>query len=306
MNPDEYTIEERFLEVGQGHSLYVHVWGNPKAAKTILFLHGGPGVGVKDSYKATFDPKLHKVVFFDQRGSGKSLPKASTKDNTTEHMIADIEKLADTLRLDRFIITGGSWGSCLALAYALAHPKRVEAMVLRGIFTGSKAEIDWLDKGYYKTFFPDVWESYMNLTPAAYADDPTAYHVKRILGRDEKASRESAYIYSNVEGALLNLDDRYTPDDPQEFDPTIAILEAHYLSNGCFLPERHILNNAHKLTMPVWLIQGRYDMVCPPSTAYELSTKLPNGRLTWTVAGHGNDRANYDVNRTILIQMAEE
>lgn len=306
MTPDEYTIQEMFVEVGDGHTLYVHDWGNKTAKIPIIFLHGGPGGGVKDRYKATFDPTQQRVIFFDQRGSGKSLPHGSLEHNTTTDMVEDIEKIAKHLKLKQFILTGGSWGSCLALAYGLAYPERVKAMVLRGIFTGSQAEIDYLDKGHFATHFPDVWDRYLDATPASHRDNPGAYHAKRMLGDDPQAALESAYAYGNVEGSLLSLDDRYTAPSKVDYDPTLSRLEMHYMANRCFLPDRFIMNNAHKLRMPIWLIQGRYDFVCPPVTAYELNEKLPNSQLIWTTAGHSNDRPNYDANRTILLQMARE
>jgi len=304
MTPDEHTLSEQMLAVGDGHELYVYDWGNPAASVPIVFLHGGPGAGIKDRYKATFDPAVQRVIFFDQRGCGKSTPYGSLEHNTTWEQIEDIEKIAETFGLETCIITGGSWGSCLALAYALKYPGRVKAMVLRGIFTGSQAEVDYLDKGHFATHFPDVWDRYLDATPAKYHDDPGKYHTTRILGDDVEAARESAYAYGNLEGALLALDDRFTPptfDDT--YDPVLSKLEIHYMVNRCFMPDRYIMDNAHKLKMPIWLIQGRYDFVCPPVTAYELNEKLPNSHLIWTTAGHGNDRPNYDVNRTILLQM---
>ena len=304
MTPDEYTISELFLEVGDGHTLYVHDWGKQNAETPIIFLHGGPGSGVKDRYKTTFDPSLQRVIFFDQRGCGKSTPYGSLEHNTTDDLVEDIEKIARLLKLDTFILTGGSWGSCLALAYGLKYPKRVSAMVLRGIFTGSQAEIDYLDQGHFATHFPDVWDKYLDATPAAHQKNPGKYHAARILGNDEQAARESACTYGNLEGALLSLDDRFTPPNPDEYDPTLSKLEVYYMTNRCFMPDRFVMDNAHKLRMPIWLIQGRYDFVCPPVTAYELNEKLLNSRLVWTTAGHGNDRPNYDVHRTILLQLS--
>lgn len=217
-------------------------------------------------------------------------------------MIEDIRKIAEFHKLDKFILTGGSWGSCLALAYGLTYPKHIYAMVLRGIFTGSQKEIDYLDKGGYRSFFPDVWDKFVDETPDSHKHDPSAYHFVKAL-RDGEEAKKSAYAYGNSEAALLNLDDRFAPEDYEEYDPAGMRIEIHYLKNRCFLEDKYILNNAHKLTMPIWLIQGRYDMVCPPITAYELNKRLPNGELIWTVAGHGNDRANYDVNRTLLLQL---
>lgn len=303
MTPDEFTNQEFFLDVGDGHQLYVHDWGNSKAKTPIIFLHGGPGSGTKDKYKSTYDPAMHRVIFFDQRGSGKSLPYGSLENNTTDYLVDDIKKIIDRLELKEVILSGGSWGSCLALAFGLKHPRHVKSMVLRGIFTGSKSEIAWISKGLFKDFFPDVWQDLLKNTPTSHQNDPFGYHEARILGDDEAAGADSAYVIGNVEGALMSLDDRFYPADRSEYDPTFVRLETHYLANNCFMPDRYILDNAHKLKMPIWLIQGRYDMVCPPTTAYELNQKLPNSQLMWTVAGHSNDRPNYDVNRTILLQI---
>lgn len=303
MTPDEHTIKEQYVEVGDGHELYVYEWGNPNGLP-IIHLHGGPGSNANDGHKSTYDPLTQHVIFFDQRGCGKSLPYGSLEHNTTQDMVEDIEKIAHKLKLTTFVITGGSWGSCLALAYALKYPGRVRAMVLRGIFTGSQAEIDYLDKGRFATHFPDAWDRYMDATPAKYHDDPGRYHAKRILGSDADAAKESAFAYHNLEGAILRLDDRFALGGKDDFDPTGTKLEVYYMTNRCFMPDRYIMNNARKLTMPIWLIQGRYDFVCPPVTAYELNEKLPNSRLIWTTAGHGNDRANYDINRALLLQLS--
>lgn len=305
MTKDEFTISETMLDVGDGHKLYVQDWGNKEAKTPIIFLHGGPGVGVKNKYRQQFEPKSQRVIFFDQRGCGQAKPYGSLINNTTDDLVEDIEKVADHFKLGEFIITGGSWGSCLALAYGLKYSKRVKAMVLRGIFTGSQSEINWLVQGRFKTIFPDVWEKFLENTPEKYRAEPSAYHFKRALSKGEGA-KKSAYIYENLEGALLSLDDRYTPEDYNEYDPAGIRIEIHYLINGCFMPDKHILDNARKLTMPIWLVQGRYDMVCPPTTAYELNKRLPNGQLIWTTAGHGNDRPNYDANRTILLALTGE
>lgn len=303
MNPDEHTNHEFFLDVDDGHRLYVHDWGNQKAPDPIIFLHGGPGSCCKDGHKQLFNPAQHRVIFFDQRGSGKSLPYGSLKHNTTDHLIADIETLTKHLKLSSFVIQGGSWGSCLALAYALKHPRRIKALVLHGIFTASKAENHWILHGQFRPFFPEVWERYLAATPKEHRADPSTYHIKTVLGSDEAAAHASALALVGLEGAVMTLDDRFTPPDPAEFDPAGTKLFAHYVAHDCFMPERHILNNAHKLTMPVWIVQGRYDMDCPPVTAYELHQKLPYSQLIWTVANHrGSERETHTALRTILLQ----
>ena len=308
MTPDKYTNKEFFIEVGDGHQLYVYDWGNPKGLP-VIFLHGGPGSEIKDGYKRIFDPSRHHVIFFDQRGCGKSLPAGSLKHNTTADLVEDITKIADQVKFKQFVLQGGSWGSCLALAYAIKYPKRVKALVIRGIFTGSQQEIDYFDKGEFATYFPDVWERYLGTAPKSHHDSPTKYHYERILGKDDKAMRESACAYENLEGALLSLDDRFVPRSPNDptYDPNGIRLEVHYLANGCFMPDNYIFDNARKLTMPVWIVQGRYDMVCPPTTAYKLYKKLPNGRLIWTVGGHrGSERETENVTHTILLQLSEK
>ncbi|TAH36272.1 alpha/beta fold hydrolase [Candidatus Saccharibacteria bacterium] len=303
MTPDTYTIAEHHFSVGDGHTLYVHDWGNPDAEKAIVSLHGGPGGGSKDSHKGRFDPTRQRVIFFDQRGCGHSTPRGSLTNNTTEKLVEDISTIADKLKLDTFILTGGSWGSCLALAYALKHPERVSAMVLNGVFTGSEAEIDWLNNGLFRTTFPDAWERYLAATPAEHHKDPTAYHYGRIVSGGEAAARASGYAYTMLMGSIMALDDRFTPSDPAEFDPTDMRMEMHYLANRCFMPNRYILNHASKLTMPIWLVQGRYDMVCPPFTAYELHKQLPNSELAWTINGHRGDHESVTVSKTILLQL---
>lgn len=308
MTPDQHTNKEFFIEVDNSHQLYVHDWGNPKGLP-IIFLHGGPGSATKDGHKQVFDPAKHHVIFFDQRGCGKSLPYGSLKHNTTADLIEDITKIADQVKFKQFVLEGGSWGSCLALAYAIKYPKRVKAMVLRGIFTGSQKEIDYFDKGEFKAFFPDVWERYLATVPKGHQNSPTTYHYEKILSKDEKAGRQSACAYENLESSLLSLDDRFwlrSPDDPT-YDPTSIKIEVHYLANGCFMPDNHILDNARKLTMPIWMVQGRYDMVCPPTTAFQLFKKLPNSHLMWTIGGHkGTERETSSVIHALLMQLAEK
>lgn len=305
MTPDKYTISERFIDVSDEHELYVHDYGNEAAKLPIVYLHGGPGGGCNDGNKQLIvNPKKQRAIFFDQRGAGKSLPRGSLKHNTTADLVEDIETIAKIYKLQQFVIAGGSWGSCLALAYALKYPKKVKALVLRGIFTGSQAEIDWIDKGEFRHFFPDVWQQFLERTPKKWHKNPTAYHATRILGDDLEAATLSAYAYSELEGSLLKLDDRHTPEDLMEFDLNCARIEIHYLQNNCFMPDRFILDNAHKLVMPIMLVQGRYDAVCPPTTAYELNKRLPNGNLVWTVGGHsGGERGTYDVMRSVLLQI---
>lgn len=304
MTPDEYTIQQAFIEVGDGHQLYTCEWGNPSAKTTFILLHGGPGSYSKDAHKRQFNPTQHRVIFYDQRGCGQSTPYGSLEHNTTQDLVEDITKLLKHYKVGKAVFIGGSWGAALALVYAVAHPARVEALVLNGVFTGSKEEIGWLDQGRFKAFYPDAWEAFLARTPRKHHNDPVAYHTKRVLGQDNQAMVESGHAYETLEGSVMFLDDRVRSSDLATFDPLPIRMEMFYMQKGCFLPDRHVFDNAHKLTMPVWMVQGRYDMVCPPKAAYELHQKLPNSQLIWTISNHLPERGSADVIKTILLHFA--
>lgn len=286
MTPDQYTVQEFFIDVGNNHQLYVQEWGSKAAKIPIVLLHGGPGNGCDDRDKIKFDPGVQRVIFFDQRGCGKSIPLGSLENNTTQDLVEDIEKIAKHLGLDKFILTGGSWGACLALVYGIAYPQRLAGMVIQGVFTGTHDDINWLDKGGFRDFFPDAWDSYLEATPQEYRNDPSSYHFKRALGDDQEAAKSSAYAYESLERSILRLDDRLSLKDYETYDPSVIRTEIHYVSNNCFLPDGYVMKHASKLTMPVWIVQGRYDMVCRPISAYLLHQKLPKSRLIWTINGH--------------------
>lgn len=291
------------LDVGDGHTLYVQEWGNPKVSVPIIFLHGGPGSQVKDKYKGRFNPQTQRVIFFDQRGCGKSTPYGSLENNTTDELIEDITKIANACNAKTFVIHGCSWGSTLALAYALKYPDRVHALVIGGVFTGSKTELNWLDKGQFKTFYPDVWQAYLDKTPTAHHSDPSKYHFDKVINGTADEQKLSGYAYDCLEAGVIQLNDRHEAEDFETYDPAGIKMEMHYMSNGCFMPERHILNNAEKLTMPVYIVQGRYDMVCPPQTAYELHSKLPNSKLYWTLSGHKHEHEGENIFRSIFASL---
>jgi proline iminopeptidase len=305
MIPDAHTIKEFYISVGDGHQLYVYEWGNPKGLP-IFFFHGGPGAEVKDKHKEPFDPAKHHVIFFDQRGCGKSLPLGSILHNTTDDILQDASKIADHLKLKEFVVHGRSWGSTLALAYALKYPKRVTALVIAAIFTASARELHWLDHGGFNTHFPEVWEKYLERTPKAHRQNPSAYHYKTILGNNEKLARSSALAMDELERNVMSLDDRPQTIDETTYDIAGRKIFAHYATNNFFMPERHILDNAHKLNMPVWMVHGRYDMDCPPITAYELHKKLPRGQLLWAISNHRAEHETNSILRTILLQLAEK
>lgn len=303
MNKDQYTRRHFMLPVGDGHKLNVIEWGAQSAKVPVIFLHGGPGSSVKDKYKQAFDPQLHRVIFFDQRGAGSSTPKGSLKNNTTHDLIEDINKIAKEFKLKSFYLHGSSWGSALALAYSIAYPKKVRGLVIGGVYTATRAENDWIDNGGFRAFYPDVWQQYLEMTPKAYRDDPSTYHIQKLLKGTAEERKVSGYAYEFLEGAVIALDDRRTPTNLETYDPAKIRLQAHYLSQDAFLPDNHILQNASKLKMPVHIVQGRYDMVCPPKTAYALHQALPNSRLYWTTAGHVSEHETYNTFKAILASL---
>lgn len=300
MTPDKYTIQETFIEVGDGHTLYVYDWGNIKSKKPIIFLHGGPGSSVNDKFKMNFDPEKNRVIFFDQRGCGKSTPHGSLENNNTEKSISDITFIADSLKFDKFYLFGGSWGSCLALAYAIKNNDRLLGLILNGIFTGSVREIDWINQGYVKTFFPERWQEFIKSVPSAFKDNPIDYYYEKIEVGSKEEVKEAAYKFSCFEGSVMSLDDRYSPKEFETYDESSTLIELQYLKNLCYMTDRHIINNASKISVPVWIIQGRYDNVCPPITAYELHEKLPNSHIIWTISGHDFSHEDSSVVKGIL------
>jgi proline iminopeptidase len=305
MTPDEHTNQEFFLDVGDGHQLYVQDWGDPKAKMPIVFLHGGPGGGCNDGHKQTFDPLQQRVIFFDQRGSGKSLPAGELTANNADKLVEDTNKVADHFQLASFILFGRSWGSCLGLYYTLKHPDRVSALVNGGVTLGTQSEQSLEEKGQrYAEFFPEAWENFLKNTPANAHKQPVAYHMKRIVADDLEAAKASAYAYSELILAMIRLDDRPRAQNYETFDWSGMKVEAHYKLHSCFIPENYILEHAPSLHVPVRIVQGRYDILCPPQTAYQLHQRLPDSQLLWVTAGHsGSDRAIFDSTRAILLQL---
>lgn len=241
------------------------------------------------------------MIFVDQRGSGRSLPYGSLENNTTEYLLDDLEYIREQFKIDTWSIVGGSWGSTLALCYAIAFADKVTNLVIRGIFLGTQPEVDWVNRGEFKIFFPELWEEFASRTPREFHDDPDAYHAPRIQGDNEEYMKESVYACSQVEYGLLTLDDRPKVTDYETFDPSGSRIMYHFINQGCFMSENYILKNAHKITAKVHIVQGRYDMICLPKYAYQLHQALTNSSLQWVIAGHsGGDRANFDTTKAII------
>ena len=270
------------LDVGEGHQVYWELCGNP-AGTPAVFLHGGPGSGCRADHRRLFDPDKYCVLLFDQRGCGRSTPHACIEANTTWHLVSDIEKLRAQLGVQEWLVFGGSWGSTLALAYAQAHPERVCALVVRGIFTARREELLWYYQEGASWMFPDEWEHFVAPIPPQERHDLMAAYHRRLTGTDEKARIEAAVAWSRWEGRTITL----LPDasvDATHSDPHYALafsrIENHYFVNNGFLADQQLLRGADKLHgIPGVIVQGRYDMATPAKTAWELHKAWPEAEF---------------------------
>lgn len=276
--PSITPYDSGMLEVGDGQSVYWEVSGNP-AGKPVVFLHGGPGGGTAPFHRRFFDPEAYRIVLFDQRGCGRSTPHiadgADLAVNTTPHLLADIEALRIHLGIERWQVFGGSWGSTLALAYAQRHPSRVTELVLRGIFLLRRTEIDWYYNGGAGHLYPDEWEKFLAPVPPAERDGDlvTAYH-RLLHSPDPEVALRAAVAWSSWEGAtssLLPQPDRVAESAEPRFALAFARIENHYFRHGGFLDEGQLLRDIGTLEgIPGVIVQGRYDVVCPAISAWDL------------------------------------
>ena len=287
------------LKVSSIHELYYEQCGNPEGQPAI-FLHGGPGGGLVPEYRQFFDPNVYRVVLFDQRGAGQSTPHASLEENTTWDLVSDIERLREHLGIDRWLVFGGSWGSTLSLAYAQTHPARVEAVVLRGIFLCRPKEIRWFyqEGEGASAIYPDLWEEYVRIIPEAERGDMLSAYHRRLMSDDEAVRLEAAKAWSIWEGSTSKL----LPDEDliEHFgDPPIALalarIECHYFINNIFFPtDNYLIENIDKIRhIPAVIVQGRYDIVCPMMSAWDLHRAWPEADLRIIPdAGHSATEAS--------------
>lgn len=269
------------------HLMYWESCGNPGGVP-ILFLHGGPGGGALPHHRRFYDPARWRIVLYDQRGAGRSTPRAEIADNTTQHLLDDIERLREHLHIDRWVLFGGSWGSTLALLYAEKHPERVLGMILRGIFLASVNEIRWFMTGM-RSFFPDAWERFASHLPASERNDLLANYHRRLIDPDPAVHLPAARAWDRYESACSTLLPR--PEAGGAADGAslaIARIEAHYFVHDAFLAPGEIVGSSSRIaTIPCTIVQGRYDVVCPPAAAFALARALPRAELVVVPdAGH--------------------
>ena len=271
--PPVEPFDQRVLDVGDGHRVYVEQCGNPNGVP-VLVLHGGPGGGCSPAMRRYFDPRHYRIVLFDQRGCGRSRPHASVENNTTWHLVSDIEAIRTALGVDRFILFGGSWGASLALIYAITHPTHVAHLVMRGIFLMSRAELDWFYGGGAGAFFPDLWARFIAPIPMEErADLINAYH-RRLFSGNLAEEIKLGRVWSNWENALASIaPEGPMGEGPADYARAFARLETHYFKNAGFLAsDRWILQQRSRIEdIGATLIQGRLDMICPPAAAWTLA-----------------------------------
>lgn len=289
--PDLAPFDIGTLRVDDRHTLYYEQCGNPDG-KPVVMLHGGPGAGCNARMRRFHDPARYRIVLFDQRGAGRSTPHADLTDNTTWDLVADIERLRERLGIQRWQVFGGSWGSTLALAYAQSHPQRVTELVLRGIFMLRRWELAWFYQEGASRIFPEAWAHYLAPIPQGERGDLIAAYHARLTSSDEATRLEAAKAWSIWEGgtSYLHVDPHYATSHG---DPTFALafarIENHYFVNGGFFEaEDQLLRDAHRIAdIPGVIVQGRYDVVCPAQSAWELHQAWPKAEFVVTPAsGH--------------------
>jgi proline iminopeptidase len=287
--PPIEPFDQRVLDVGDGHRVYVEQSGRVDGIPVVV-LHGGPGGGCSPAMRRYFDPEVYRVILFDQRGCGRSRPHASVEDNTTWHLVADIELIRRTLGIETWVVFGGSWGATLSLIYAQTHPERARALILRGVFLMTQPELDWFYGGGAGKFWPDLWARFEALIPEDERGDMIAAYHSRLFSGDRMIEVRYGRAWAAWENALASIhNDGPGGEAPADYARAFARLENHYFTNKGWLDNStQILNRMERIAhIPAVIVQGRYDMICPPVSAYKLAENWPAARLEMVArAGH--------------------
>lgn len=284
------------LDVGDGHQIYYEISGN-RRGKPAVYVHGGPGGGSERGQTRVFDPATYMIILFDQRGCGKSTPFASLENNTTWHLVADMERLRQHLKLDKWLVCGGSWGSTLSLAYSITHPDRVSELILRGIFTLRKSELLWYYQGGAAQLFPDEWENFVAPIPENERGDLMAAYYKRLTGDDKNIQLQAAKAWSVWEGSTISFarnPDQVAHFGADDFATAFARIECHFFVNGGFFEyDGWLLDNVERIrNIPGVIVQGRYDIATPMVTAWDLHKRWLEAEFHIIPdAGHAYDEA---------------
>jgi proline iminopeptidase len=291
--PEQEPYDFDWITTGDGHEVFYELCGH-REGKTAVVLHGGPGGAINPTMRRFFDPKRWRTVLFDQRGCGRSRPNASLQNNTTWDLIADIERLREHLGVEKWTVFGGSWGSTLALAYAITHPQRVEALILRGVFLLTERELHWFYQDGASMLFPDAWERFLRPIPPAERGDMIGAYHRRLTHADRAVRAEAAAAWSQWEGDTISIrgpEARPSKFNEADFAIAFARIECHYFQNrGFFEEDGWILKNIHRMAnIPGWIVQGRFDVVTPMEAAWSLKKAWPAARfdVVWD-AGHAS------------------
>lgn len=287
--PPVDPFDQRVIDMGDGHRIYVEQCGKPDGVP-VLVLHGGPGGGCSPAMRRYFDPAVYRVVLFDQRGCGRSRPHATVENNTTWHLVKDIETIRDQLGISQFILFGGSWGATLALVYAITYPERVNQLVLRGVFLATRSELDWFYGGGAGAFYPELWARFIAPLSEVEREDVVAAYNRRLFSGNVFEETQAARVWAHWENALASVQsDTMLGESPADYARAFARLENHYFVNASFLEcDGWILQQKHRIAhLAAIIVQGRYDMICPPTSAAKLADGWPNARLQIVpMAGH--------------------
>lgn len=279
--PEIEPHSTHYIATNSGHTIYVEESGNSKGAP-IIFLHGGPGGGTGPKQRRFYDPDHYRIILFDQRGCGKSTPAGGIVNNTTDDLLTDIETIRKHLKIENWILFGGSWGSTLALAYATEYPNIVDGLILRGIFLSRRFELDWFLKDV-EIFFPEKYHTLLDFNESISKETLVDDYSKLVFGDDLDVAKKAAYCWNNFEGSILKLTYEKSDEVPEinyEDELARARVQLHYIKNNCFVDGDKILEKISAVKdKPIVIIQGQYDMVCPPKTAFELYEQLPKAEF---------------------------
>ncbi|ATF19994.1 prolyl aminopeptidase [Phaeobacter gallaeciensis] len=287
--PPIEPFDQRMIDVGQGHHIYMEQSGNPDGIPVVV-CHGGPGGGSSPAMRRYFDPDRYRIILFDQRGCGRSRPHASCEDNTTWNLVADMEIIRRLIGVSQWMVFGGSWGATLSLIYAQTHPERVCQLILRGVFLMTKSELDWFYGGGAGRFWPETWSRFVSLIPDDERSDLIAAYNRRLFSGDMAEEIRFGRAWSAWENALASIHSNgVSGESPGDYARAFARLENHYFINGGFLDyDGQIFANMSRIShIPGIIVQGRYDMICPPTSAWRLKELWPNAELKMVRnAGH--------------------
>ena len=286
--PEIEPFSQQYLEVSPLHQLYIEQCGNEQGIP-VVFLHGGPGSGCREQHRCYFDPSIYHIILFDQRGCGRSKPQGELNENNTSALVEDIETIRNHLGINQWLVFGGSWGATLGLVYAVQYPKQVLGMILRGIFLGRPQDIDWVysHKGAAQ-IFPEAWKSFVDKLPIERQQKPLEATYQQLINNNEQISRDAYNRLQQWESAILNIQPCISPSKGETINKNPSIIQLYYSLNHCFISQNPIIEQMNRVCdIPMQIIQGRYDFVCPVEQAWQLSEHCPQAKFTVIdMAGH--------------------